>query len=213
MLRKLILSAGCVAAMAVSAQAADMAVKGPPRTYAPVGVNWNGLYVGANLGYASARINPGFLSGTDHLDGVNGGAQIGYNWQFVGSPLLLGIEADIQASAQEDSVGGVGSIKAPWFGTVRGRLGYVAGSWMPYITGGYAFARAEARLTGIGSGSTTADGYTIGGGIEWMVAPRWSIKAEYLYMNFGNEDITIAGVTGTGKVTNNLGRVGINYHF
>src|ERR687890_279406 len=60
-----------------------------------------GLGVGA--GIADPTIGSGAIGGTltvleDDRDGFLGGAQIGYNWQFgVGSGLVLGVEADIQA--------------------------------------------------------------------------------------------------------------------
>jgi opacity protein-like surface antigen len=35
------------------------------------------------------------------------------------------------------------------------------------------------------SGGTTKTGWTIGAGIEWLVAGNWSLKAEYLYVDLG----------------------------
>jgi outer membrane immunogenic protein len=215
MLRTLFIALGCAATVTGSAFAADMPAavrRAPAQVYAPV-ATWTGFYVGANLGYASANIDPGLIGTTDDVNGIFGGAQIGYNWQFAGSPLVLGIEADIQASAQKETGLGVVEETSPWFGTVRGRMGYAANTLLLYVTGGYAFGRAEARITGVGSGGTTADGWTAGGGLEWMFAPRWSFKLEYLHFDMGRETITIAGVPGTSNIKEDLGRVGINYHF
>ena len=95
-----------------------------------------------------------------------GGGQIGYNWQA--GAAVFGIEADIQwRSLEENSVfvapGLAGIAGAPfstvagdnltlhhqqnWVGTVRGRLGYAAGRFMPYITGGLAYGDVEHSYT------------------------------------------------------------------
>jgi outer membrane immunogenic protein len=86
-----------------------------------------------------------------------GGGQIGYNWQF--SPIwVVGLEADFQGAVEKDSISlppsnftdvplffangaPIGSTvtgttaldytaKIEWFGTVRGRIGYVWGNGM-----------------------------------------------------------------------------------
>ena len=117
-----------LALVAGSAFAADL----PSRKEAPVYVppppsfSWNGLYGGINIGYGFgaggqeyggiAYISPGLvaprrlavpggsaLGGTSNLNGVLGGGQVGYNWQF--SPwLVFGIETDIQASDVHNTV-------------------------------------------------------------------------------------------------------------
>jgi outer membrane immunogenic protein len=38
------------------------------------------------------------------------------------------------------------------------------------------------------SGSKTKLGWTVGGGLEWALTRNWSVKAEYLYLNFGSID-------------------------
>jgi outer membrane immunogenic protein len=94
-------------------------------------------------------------------------------------------------------VTGAASQKLDWFGTLRGRLG-----WTPtppvllYATGGLAFGHVQTNasfsgqylINGFfeGSGSTaisqsdTLVGWTVGGGLEWMFAPRWSVEGESL---------------------------------
>ena len=87
------LLAGAVAALASStAFAADMPVKAAQRVVAPA-FSWTGLYLGANLGYGWARVNStntivgngvlgaGTSTDTGNLNGINGGGQIGFNYQ------------------------------------------------------------------------------------------------------------------------------------
>ncbi len=95
------------------------------------------------------------MGGTSNLNGVVGGGQVGYNWQF--SPwLVFGIEADIQASDVHDTVNSAAAVadafgthlqsatstkSVDWYGTVRGRVGVAP--FMPnlliYGTGGFAY--------------------------------------------------------------------------
>jgi len=122
--------------------------------------------------------------------------------------------------------------KLEWFGTFRGRLGVLASpSWLLYVTGGLAFGevQTDAVLTSInpggvivaaaGSSSKTHAGWTIGGGIEGNLGGNWTAKAEYLYMDLGSFDTTVTvpvaliGANIGSRVTDNIFRVGINYHF
>jgi len=72
------------------------------------------------------------------------------------------------------------------------------------------------------STSNVSAGWTIGAGAEWMFAPHWSLKAEYLYVDLGNISSTInyayatgntSTLTATVRDTMNIVRGGINYHF
>jgi outer membrane immunogenic protein len=71
---------------------------------------------------------------------------------------------------------------------------------------------------------TKYSGWTIGGGIEWMVASNWSAFAEYNYYNFKNKDIfnvvfpTIGPINLQGQsLSSGLNistvTVGVNYRF
>jgi outer membrane immunogenic protein len=226
-----VLAGVALAFVAGSAFAADLpSRKAPPPVYAPPApvFTWNGLYGGVNIGYGfganttetGSFAYPGFpnggaWNGSLNPNGVLGGGQVGYNYQF--SPwLVLGLEADIQASdvhGQSNYVGpgfglpfnytAVNSAKnVDWFGTVRGRVGVTLPS-MPnllvYGTGGFAYGQVNQTVSvanafpGIASigGRTnyfeTATGWTAGGGVEWSPAafPAWSAKVEYLYTDLG----------------------------
>ena len=209
-------AAVAVLGLATAASAADL----PARTYtkAPPMVatyNWTGFYVGVNAGGAWTS------GGAGDNSGFVGGGQIGYNWQAVGSPLVLGLEADIQGTSLKSSTdlgGGVtGEAKVPAFGTVRGRIGYAWDRFMVYGTGGWAYSKTEATITGPGgslSDNKWASGYTLGGGLEWAFAGPWSLKAEYLYVKAKSVDLTLAGTTfSTGDYHYNVVRAGLNYRF
>jgi outer membrane immunogenic protein len=190
------------------ATAADMPVKAP--TYvapAPV-MYWTGFYAGLNAGYGWA---------TGDLNGAVGGGQIGYNWQL--NALVLGVEGDLQASGQRRSQTiGAFSVeeKLPWFGTLRGRLGYAQGPWLFYGTAGVGWINYKLSISSAGvtvSDNTTKAAFAAGGGVEWMFMPRWSAKLEYLYLDTGNTSVTLFGTTFNGRAKDNIVRLGLNYHF
>ena len=81
---------------------------------------------------------------------------------------------------------------------------------------------AEGTCSDASSSQTV--GWTAGGGIEYAFSNSWSVKAEYLYLDFG--DVTASaggGVSGLGldsasvgvtsHLTANIVRVGLNYQF
>jgi outer membrane immunogenic protein len=210
------------------ASAADMPIyKARPPVVAVF--SWTGFYAGLNAGYAwgdgSGTMGTGFavaaISGS--LSGFVGGGQIGYNWQM--GSWVFGVETDLQGSAAKGTVTAtapgysmLATEKLPWFGSIRGRLGYAFDRTMVYATGGAVYGSAELTGTdtalGPFSNSITYWTWTIGGGIEQMFMPNWSAKIEYLYVGSPNKvpvPPTAAWVDGSEHA--NIIRAGINYHF
>ncbi|WP_363350343.1 outer membrane beta-barrel protein [Methylocystis echinoides] len=218
MAKSALLAGVALALIAGSAIAADLpSRKGPPPAFVPPppAFSWTGLYGGVNIGYgfgaggtssntwgyltdAGTGFFPtgGAYSATANINGVTGGGQIGYNYQF--SPwLVVGVEADIQAadinSKNVASVGVGDGIFGPhvltansahyldWWGTVRGRLGLTLPSMpnlMVYGTGGFAYGGVNRTVSvvdtfplfsgwGTGVYDNTSTGWTAGGGVEW----------------------------------------------
>jgi outer membrane immunogenic protein len=207
--------------IAAPAFAADLPVKAPPAAVTPA-FSWTGFYLGGSIGYGWARADvadqlaaPGLgvfstTLSTEHLKGVLGGAQLGYNWQL--DWLVFGVEGDFAASDQSfDGRSGCvfGGVAAPgctinasdriqWFGTARGRLGFAADRILVYATGGAAWQELESSgsLTLAGAGTfpvlnstTTKAGYTLGGGIEAALWGNWSAGIEYLYIDTGTRAV------------------------
>jgi outer membrane immunogenic protein len=160
----------------------------------------------------------GATSSKANVNGFIGGVQAGYNWQVQRS-WLLGFEADFQGSAERGSITecslagcvagsavGTANYKLRWFGTARGRVGYLPTEWLVlYATGGLAYGRFDAdyasgiNLAGFpflaGSTSTTRLGWTVGAGAEGAIDRNWSWKAEYLYMDLGGFDANLGSAT------------------
>lgn len=216
--RKLLLAAFALTAICGStAFAADMPTKAyAPMSPAPV-MSWTGFYAGLNAGYGWANTSVTGVSGSSNLTGFVGGGQIGYNWQI--NSLVLGLEADLQGTGQSNSASALGITveqKLPWFATARGRIGYAFGPWMLYATGGAGWVNYKLSASGFGvsvSDNATKAAWTLGGGVEWMFAPRWSIKAEYLYLDTGTTTVTLFGAPISGRAKDSVARLGVNYHF
>lgn len=230
MFRSLIASIATVfAAFAITgASFADSTTKPPSAAISP---SWTGFYAGSNIGYGWTEDQSTAISSNDPAtqvlilnavplslnsptlksSGVLGGLQLGYNYQFAPN-WLLGIETDLQVSDLKDrSSGAFTELGVPfsstahqhvdWFGTVRGRLGFlITPDWLVYGTGGFAYGRVEqsysiannakfisigfltapsficveASVCASGSDTQTRTGWTAGGGVEWRI-PNFAI--------------------------------------
>jgi outer membrane immunogenic protein len=189
---------------------------------------WTGFYVGGNIGYGVAGLTDNApLAVTTNMTGIIGGVQAGYNYQI--SSVVFGVEADIQASGQGTTYSRnlpiVGDLtvnhKIPYFGTVRGKLGYAfdCGCVMAYGTLGWAYGAYQPSVTAFGitlSGDYTRSALAVGAGVEWMVARNWSAKLEALYLDTGDiGSATSFPVLGQVhmRVRDAVTRIGLNYHF
>lgn len=217
-MKRLLLAFATTAALSLPASATD----------------WNGFYAGLNGGYGWRNedsyslfrnfdgLNIG-VPGTTSADGAFGGIQIGYNWQR--GSWIAGFESDFSISAVDGSASAngngtdaVATTDVRYFGTVRGRFGYDAGSLLIYATGGLAYADVDYdlyvadlpvidRLRNDG----VRIGYTVGGGVERTLADQWSAKIEYQFMDFGSESLTGSLVHTTEDLKLQTVRFGLNY--
>jgi outer membrane immunogenic protein len=157
------------------------------------------------------------------------GGQIGINQQY--GSLVLGLEADVSKVFNDDSndisfeyfhqatagdpdllnaFGGSGSVSGgdlDWIATFRGRVGFAAGSFLFYGTGGLALAGLDGLSGSFEEDTTVLDGvdwcnncefgdsddeiqvgYAIGAGGEWAFTETLSLGAEYLFLGFNEDD-------------------------
>lgn len=225
-MKKFLLGATALVALAGPAAAADL----PARTYtkapaytAPEAVyNWTGFYIGGHIGGA---FGDGGLGGSDgrFMGGVQGGAdyQFAPNW-------VIGVEAqyswmDNSGGSTVFPLGTVASTGNDGLGSVTGRIGYTWGPALLYAKGGYAWRdgnNINVSFAGVpqpfATSGNSKDGYTVGGGLEYMFAPNWSAKVEYQYYNFGNTTFTAGPVDIVGASFRNdehTVKAGLNYRF
>jgi outer membrane immunogenic protein len=184
--------------------------------------------------------------------GFIGGGQVGYNWQW-NKWLVLGVETDFQGSDIEgshrrspflDFDGDIANDdpnvfleaheRMQWFGTARGRIGFAPlCRLLVYATGGLAYGNVDySAQTNFDNGFTystkfseTNVGWTVGGGLEYAISHHWSVKAEYLYYDLGNQSRTepqlddgvrtgsIFFVRNNFETTGNIVRGGLNFKF
>ena len=183
------------------------------------------------------------------IAGFVGGGQVGYNFKLSmpivvgaetdfsyanigGSVGMPGVLAHVYNSSKS---------LMTWLGTARARAGYlIRDDFMIYGTAGLAYANLTAKggsyygydsaepfsstvinpeWAALGQYNSTNVGWAAGAGIEYAVAKNWSLKAEWLYLGFGNQSFGILPIFNSDeygfRVTVNndtqLIRTGINY--
>jgi outer membrane immunogenic protein len=183
----------------------------------------------------------GAASPTFHPSSFTGGGQAGYNLQY--GQWLVGLEGDFEYLGLKGSQGGTfpfpsvpttffstaTNVSTNWLFTLRPRLGWIANNWLIYATGGLAvgnekFSQSITLLAGGAETalfSTTRTGWTVGGGVEYALHRNWSVRGEYLYVDYGavnstgNLNVFQPGAFTVSSVhlTVNIVRVGLNYQF
>ncbi|MDB5551830.1 MAG: outer membrane protein Omp31 precursor [Rhizobium sp.] len=224
-MRKVTLALAALLGTTALAAAADL----PSRGYAPAPVyaapifTWTGFYIGVNAGYGGDK-NSYSINGLGNIASITsggfiGGGQIGYNYQFLGTAFVLGLEADLQATNIEGKVTilglGIGS-KLDYLGTVRARLGYAfTDRALIYATGGLAYGRVKTNIANIISFGGTNTGWTAGAGIEYALTQNWSLKTEYLYVDLGSKSsfLGLGNLSVGVKNHEHIVRAGLNYRF
>lgn len=190
---------------------------------------------------------------------LTGGLEGGYNYLY--QRILLGAEVDFESMSASSSYANTMIYQsAPpftftmstktstnWLFTLRPRIGYVlTNNILLYVTGGLAVTQLTTYQSfsdnyvappptnaAEHSGKTQNQiGWVAGGGVEYPVAEHVSIKAEYLYAEFGNVNSSgqlyinpaylalfapplnrQAPLNHTANLTDKIVRVGVNYKF
>ncbi len=204
--------------------AADMPLKAPRI----VVQEWIGFYFGAHAGFGRGTSNatltdPSVATTSNAFGGPIGGLQAGYNVQLP-SRIVLGFEADVSFPNYIDGNSVISTLataksyvieQMDFIGTARGRLGYAAGPWLFYATGGLAFTGERFRNTPAAGNNekklNMRPGWVAGGGVEVAFAPHWSLKLEYLYSEFQDGGVQFgSGATTASTLNFQSLRVGLN---
>jgi len=201
----------------------------PPPVVAPI-YNWNGLYLGADIGIGWGSTTHSFSNGApsdkSHLHGILGGGFVGYNYQITN--WVFGVEGDLEAAdlhgdfINTTGITSVGSSKLRRDASIRARAGVAWYRALFYATGGVAFAHYE-----FGGGpvppppccgfSSNLTGWTVGVGLEYAFLQNLIARVEYRHSDYGH--IT-AGLTPifpdvlmTTRNTTDVVRFGLAYKF
>jgi outer membrane immunogenic protein len=184
---------------------------------APTYVNWTGFYIGGQGTYrwSNADVDWGIdipgvgtgesLNSDDWMGGVHGGVQQQFG-QWVLGVDLSGDWGGGGESKDFSSALGNANVSAgiDQIFTATGRLGYAWSNVMLYAKGGYASAdvSGKAEATGFGvcdagcsiSTDRSYNGWTVGGGFDWMFASNVSLGLDYNYIDIGSETFRFDGV-------------------
>jgi len=247
-MRKLFLMTAAIVALLAGnpAHAADMAApvyKAPRMAALPT---WAGWYGGVNLGYTSLtdRVdhfdvgddcwwNCDALHFRDRSSGVLGGLLVGYNWQA--GNIVYGLETDVNFASVRTRSGRrpngccdsypdyVQNSDLSAIGTVRARLGWAVDRTLIYATGGFAYANVHDHVNdaddpGLWDKSGWLGGWVAGGGIEYAMGARWSIKAEAMFYELEKRTIVFTNngtetLPATFKHDGVIARAGVNFKF
>lgn len=152
-------------------------------------ISWTGFIVAPYFGYETLRFKG---AGADVLEDASGwrvGGELDYDYQI--GNFVVGVAGD----AFFTWYGGNGAGGHPElssnlndYGTLRARLGYAFGRWMLFGTGGYALGDLEVKnsLTGR-SDKQTLNGWTVGGGAEWVWSDSLTLRGELAHIDFGQD--------------------------
>jgi high affinity Mn2+ porin len=176
---------------------------------------WDGWYLGGHTGYGRSKAsstvsNATVASAPSSVGSLSGGALVGYSIQLR-ARLVLGLETDISfpnfrdgddlISSHQTSFGSVGE-RLDLLGRVRGRIGYAFDRWLLYGAGGLAWSLGRFIES---SGQPPIEderlhfrpGWTMGAGLEFAFAPRWTTRIEYVYDRLASVDTTFASGAST----------------
>ena len=231
-MKKFLLTGVALAALACgSALAADlparraMPVKAPePVSY---GYNWSGFYIGAHGGGGwsdKCFTFNGLDDGCHDGNGFVAGGQVGFNYQT--GQFVFGVEF---SGSWADITGDHSSLLTPAdryrseINTIlllTGRVGLTFDRMLLYVTGGGAWANEKLDFVapgGTASSDKSRTGWTVGAGIEYGIAPNWSIAAQYNFIDFGDKNVTFTGggfnFTDSVDQQVHLATVRLNYRF
>ncbi|SDN15256.1 outer membrane protein [Afipia sp. GAS231] len=240
---KLAFAAGILLATGATsgASAADMAIKARPVVAPVIATPWTGCYIGGNVGGGWNRMDtvrqldvtgaPAPADyGREKDSSFIGGGQAGCDFQT--GNLVFGVQGQFDfgnirgrhALTDFPTFSETNNLQSITTGT--GRIGYLfTPSLLGYGKLGVAFLRSSNQVFSPAGALVETGGFwqpaiTVGGGLEWMFAPNWSVFAEYNYMftedDFAHQFTTPAG--GQAEVLNvrphvQTALVGINYKF
>jgi len=203
----------------------------------------------SSMGYFSSSSIPAIeAAGVQAMSpgGIGGGAQAGFLFQS--GAFVIGVEADFGLAGGKDTLSTTAiypccaptnftiktTVSNSWMLTARPRIGVAAGNLLIYGTGGLALTNMDyavvftdtfASASENGGVTKTLTGLVFGGGFEYRTPGVLSIRAEFLYANFGEVTATSTNFkafslswpmhpfTHTANLKGAVVRVGANFWF
>jgi outer membrane immunogenic protein len=231
--------------LSVPANAADLAAR--PYTKAPELIvpvyDWSGFYVGLNGGGGSSRSCWDFVppagaltsEGCHNATGGTAGGLFGYRWQSMN--WVFGVE--VQANWADFSGDNISTLipaqrnrsRIDAFGLFTGQVGYAWSNALLYVKGGAAVVDDRYDIftapgfAGAGTQLASTDhqgawGGTVGAGLEYGIAPNWSVGIEYDHNFLATHTLMLTTTPGAAAFQSDrmsesvdMGLVRLNYKF
>jgi len=162
------------------------------------GTDWSGLYLGGQLGYGKATVSA--APDQDDINGVIGGVHAGYMYDL--GALVLGAEVDYDfADISGATNTAFGDLEVDDILRLKARVGYDAGAFLPYVTGGVV--RANGSL---GGDDIEVDGDFYGAGVAYKFSDSILVGGEVLQHKFYEGDVEgldlgVRATTATARVS------------
>jgi outer membrane immunogenic protein len=185
MILKHVAATCCVAALTATAAHAVDLFPSAQEDLNPI--QWSGFIIAPYFGYETLNLQG---SGSNLLGDPSGwrvGGELDYDYQ-IGS-FVVGVAGDGFATWYNGNGTGYSS-QLNGYGTLRGRLGYAIGRWMFFGTGGYAVGDLEVS-NGALSESKTLNGWTAGGGVEWVWNNNFTLRGEVAHIALKQQTFSI----------------------
>ena len=169
--------------------------------------DWTGFYIGGKLGgawsdigwtqdvnvfTAAGAVPPGAevsFGPSGFGGGIIGGGnlQVGH-WIFGAELSYSGIDLSESATSPFFPATDTFTTKIDWIATVEGRIGYSWSHYLLYGKFGWAGSNASLTLVNSANGVTASsdefvDGYTAGGGLEFITLSNVVLGVEYSYID------------------------------
>jgi len=224
-MRTLVLATASALAISLagSAMAADLVIEEPAPVVVPV-MDWTGPYIGVHAGWGTGTIDWNWVDFPDNtfdfdVSGWLVGLQAGYNWQMDGG-FVFGLEGDITwnnfEGDDDDIDDDAFDPSIDWSGSLRGRAGFGFDTVLIYGTAGLAFASHEIDAFddfAWNNDSNTHVGWTVGVGAEVLVTDNMSVRGEYRFSSFSDENFDIFDPDLDASFDTNTFTVGLNFQF
>lgn len=149
-----------------------------------------GLYIGAHAGYGWGDVD---ADGDDaDIEGFVGGILAG--WEHRGDGLVFGIEGDVGFASIDGQDFNAADLAydLDFNAHLRGKVGFEAGGLTPFIAGGLALGKfTVTEQGGLVDDDKTLIGFTIGGGVDLALTENLTVRAEYLYDDYGSANFDV----------------------
>lgn len=201
------------------------------------------------VGYFASSSTPAIAAASNQKmspDKFMAGGVAGYNHQW--DDFIVGVETDFGRMSWNQTAAATAtypccaatftvtqSLSTSWLVTLRPRLGISIGKAMAYGTGGLALTNVQYNALFTDTFATAHEsasidkmkaGWVAGGGGEFRVSHRWSVKGEYLYGGVKPSTFSTnltafsppiafpsSGFTHTATLRPHIARGGVNYRF